>query len=1330
MTKYVKSIKFSTSGETYEIRDAEQKSRLDTLEPIVGQKQDELVSGTNIKTINNLSLLGSGNITIGGGSGGTTNYDDLTNKPTINSVTLDGNKTSADLGLAAASALSEHTSDSNIHVTSTEKTAWSNKQEALVSGTNIKTINNQSLLGSGNISIGGGSGTSDYDQLDNRPKINDVTLTGSKTSSDLGLMPNNFGSEHADKFLAVNTDGSLKFADAPEAAALESRVSALEDDMSELIDNESSTVDIVTAATTHETAKYMGTGGSTTSSTSWEYFGIANDGFTSIEYGLYTGASTSFDHIDFWNSTSLSSSTKIGSVPITQASSYVTGTAEVPAGTVYITVNNKRLTGTVVNTPTIIATKVEKGTIPALQDEVALMESELAELVKKSVKEGLRIAVIGDSISTRESLKTPEIVVQPEDIGVQLGAWVTIYDPLPMTLGGVEYTTADIGKYITFTPVAEDVGKRIGTEHIYSGNANTKVWWQYLADLGATMINGTYCSASMSSHEKSVQRLCTAHSWHDQQIRRLGKRIPGTMQRQAPDIIIMYRGCNDMTHTQYDKLTDGYFNTYNWAYPTDDVITGGYGFKEALSIWVSKLRKVYPRAQIVFATQNTFKRIVYNRFPTNNGIYSLPTFNKAIREAADFFGCKTIDFDKDGVTFENCYPTYISDSADIPTHPNATGHRAMALQAITDLDSKLDLFNFEPLNLMGKVDHHIISKLEDATLSNTTTVYTGDSYTGTITPASGASLGTVTVTMGGVNVTSTAYDQSTNTISISNVTGDIIVTNVPAPVETVALTKNFTNVTTTTGDTLTKNAPAVVELTADDGYMISNVTVTMGGTDITASSYVYYANGAEVRIANVTEAVTITATATYVNEGYKILKGLVGLSNQAVITDISSTDINRCLTKISVTTPTSRNGFGCFGDIFCNVNTTSPLTFTTGSTNGDTGVTVEVGEYLVNLVDIDQTTSNLEIYAGDDTGLTNRLGLGTRDTAPRSEYFSFCGFNTSTAGVDYGCTGEAFHYSYMYDSSNNIIHSFVPARQLASDANGIYDIVTGVFYGFAPQNTTFVNVTKTLSHVKCSASSKLKSGSGTLITLTADDGYVLDKSSIVVTVGGTDVTSTALEYFTNNAEIVLASVSADVAITASATSIGSDYRAMKELFGQTSKFIQDDKTYLNTSRIFAKIDCVSPRSNQGWGFYGYAFCNEYLNPTLDLITFNLGVNNSTNIQAESGHQYVINIKDIATGTCTLEIYNGNDEGMDTRLGYTTRTVGSVHDDLTWCAFDHWEDAGTYETTGQGMFWAKVYDASGNLDRDYIPVTKISTGEQGFYDLVHNSFLGFTVHIPA
>ena len=61
--------------------------------------------------------------TVQGGGGGTSDYTALSNKPQINSTTLSGNKSSSDLGL----------------------------QDALVSGTNIKTINGTSVLGSGNI---------------------------------------------------------------------------------------------------------------------------------------------------------------------------------------------------------------------------------------------------------------------------------------------------------------------------------------------------------------------------------------------------------------------------------------------------------------------------------------------------------------------------------------------------------------------------------------------------------------------------------------------------------------------------------------------------------------------------------------------------------------------------------------------------------------------------------------------------------------------------------------------------------------------------------------------------------------------------------------------------------------------------------------------------------------------------------------------------------------------------------------------------------------------------------------------------------------------------
>ena len=136
-------------------------------------KQGTLTAGTNI-TIENNVISATG----GGGSGGTSNYTDLTNKPSINSVTLSGNKTTSDLGLGTITSvkmngstiassgeadlgtvITAHQNIKTINSTSLVGTGDVTVQPTLVSGTNIKTINNESLLGSGNITITGGTST-------------------------------------------------------------------------------------------------------------------------------------------------------------------------------------------------------------------------------------------------------------------------------------------------------------------------------------------------------------------------------------------------------------------------------------------------------------------------------------------------------------------------------------------------------------------------------------------------------------------------------------------------------------------------------------------------------------------------------------------------------------------------------------------------------------------------------------------------------------------------------------------------------------------------------------------------------------------------------------------------------------------------------------------------------------------------------------------------------------------------------------------------------------------------------------------------------------------
>lgn len=56
-------------------------------------KQDKLTAGENITIVNNV-------ISASGGSGGTTDYTQLTNKPQINGVTLLGNKTTSDFAIS------------------------------------------------------------------------------------------------------------------------------------------------------------------------------------------------------------------------------------------------------------------------------------------------------------------------------------------------------------------------------------------------------------------------------------------------------------------------------------------------------------------------------------------------------------------------------------------------------------------------------------------------------------------------------------------------------------------------------------------------------------------------------------------------------------------------------------------------------------------------------------------------------------------------------------------------------------------------------------------------------------------------------------------------------------------------------------------------------------------------------------------------------------------------------------------------------------------------------------------------------------------------------
>ena len=135
--------------------------------------------GDGVTAWNNLDYVITGEVI--------TDYTKLDNLPSINNITLTGNKSASDLGLqeelinstgilisgttisvddSVVAMRSDIPDVSNFVTNSSLSTTLQDYQPVLESGTNIKTINNQSLLGSGNIEIQSGGTYSEGTGID------------------------------------------------------------------------------------------------------------------------------------------------------------------------------------------------------------------------------------------------------------------------------------------------------------------------------------------------------------------------------------------------------------------------------------------------------------------------------------------------------------------------------------------------------------------------------------------------------------------------------------------------------------------------------------------------------------------------------------------------------------------------------------------------------------------------------------------------------------------------------------------------------------------------------------------------------------------------------------------------------------------------------------------------------------------------------------------------------------------------------------------------------------------------------------------------------------
>lgn len=159
----------------------------------------------------------------------------------------------------------------------------------------------------------------------------------------------------------------------------------------------------------------------------------------------------------------------------------------------------------------------------------------------------------------------------------------------------------------------------------------------------------------------------------------------------------------------------------------------------------------------------------------------------------------------------------------------------------------------------------ITKNLTGCTISNAASqVDYGEAYTATIAAESGKTITSVVVKMGGVDITATAYSASSGAINIAKVTGEVTITAAAsALLVTYTITRNLTNCASSNpADSITEGAAYTTTLSPTGTYKkLGAITVTMGGTDISASAV----SGSTVSITKVTGNIAITCAAVVTN---------------------------------------------------------------------------------------------------------------------------------------------------------------------------------------------------------------------------------------------------------------------------------------------------------------------------------------------------------------------------------------------------------------------------------------------------------------------------------
>ena len=383
-------------------------------------------------------------------------------------------------------------------------------------------------------------------------------------------------------------------------------------------------------------------------------------------------------------------------------------------------------------------------------------------------------------------------------------------------------------------------------------------------------------------------------------------------------------------------------------------------------------------------------------------------------------------------------------------------------------------------------------------------------------------------------------------IKIPKVTGEIKINGVAvkkvAEVKTYKITNNLANcVTNNNATSVSGGSSYAATITVNSGFELMNISITMGGTNVTSSVYKYQNGNAVINIPNVTGDVVIVAQATATSTEpvqpttYTITRNLTnctsnnttdrinqGESYSATVTpnsgyELMNVAITMSGTNVTSTVYTYQNGKAVInipnvtGNVVITIQATASSSSGGGSNpgggSGSNPVSGSVLSYMTYGKGINQTsaeiTNNAECWATVEpvtikNGTTYTMSvdatylwvLAIDDSGNAITPFLTTGTNSKPQSFTFTATTSKIRFG-CYDPD----HAVTSCTLTEGSSSG--------------STTTTYTVTKNLPNCTSSnTASSVNKNANYSTLISANNGYRID--SITVTMNGTDITSSVV----------------------------------------------------------------------------------------------------------------------------------------------------------------------------------------------------------------------------